>query len=184
MAERRIPAQRRTRLSYLLYFWYFLKASLFSTGGTGNLASLHADLLAKHWATNRQFAESLVIGQITPGPTGLWVICLGYLTKGVVGSALAAVAIVIPPFTVLLVERLYSRVHRHPAVEGFMQGLSLAVIGVFSVILVELLRSVGITAATVSVCVIAFLAAGSGRIPIIAIIAAAAATGIALHQIA
>lgn len=64
------------------YFWTFLEASLFSTGGTGNLPSLHADLIANHAATNQQFAEALAIGQMSPGPTGLWVIGLGYLTRG------------------------------------------------------------------------------------------------------
>ncbi len=43
----------------LLYFWLFLKASLFSTGGFGNLPSLHHDLLARGWATESQFAESM-----------------------------------------------------------------------------------------------------------------------------
>ena len=52
----------------LVYFWLLLKASLFSTGGTGNLPSIHADLLARGWATDRHFAEALAIGQISPGP--------------------------------------------------------------------------------------------------------------------
>jgi chromate transporter len=66
----------------LLYFWLFLKASLFSTGGMGNLPSLHTDLLARHWATEQQFAESLAIGQIAPGPSGLWVIAWGISQTG------------------------------------------------------------------------------------------------------
>jgi len=61
----------------LLYFWLILKASLFSTGGNGNLPSIHADMLARGWATERHFAEALAIGQIRPGPNGLWVVCLG-----------------------------------------------------------------------------------------------------------
>lgn len=78
------------------YFWILLKASLFSTGGTGNLPSIHADLLLRGWATDRQFAEALAIGQISPGPSGLWVICLGYLTDGLRGALLATLAISLP----------------------------------------------------------------------------------------
>ena len=37
---------------------------------------MHDDLIPRGWATERHFAESLAIGQITPGPTGLWVIGL------------------------------------------------------------------------------------------------------------
>jgi len=58
----------------------------FSTGGFSNLPSLHQDLLANGWASEADFAESIAIGQISPGPNGLWVICLGYLTYGWLGD--------------------------------------------------------------------------------------------------
>jgi chromate transporter len=161
----------------LLYFWLFLKASLFSTGGMGNLPSLHADLMARRWATERQFAESLMIGQISPGPNGLWVICLGYLTNGLLGALLALIAISLPPLTILWVARLYSRVQHHPAMEGFIRGLSLAVVGIFAVVLVQLMGGVGVDARSV---LIALAAAGLGwtrRVPVIVIIGLAAVTG-------
>ena len=66
-------------ISWPLYFWLFFKASLFSTGGTGNLPSLHADLPAHGWASEQQFGEALTIGQVSPGPTGLWVVSLALL---------------------------------------------------------------------------------------------------------
>ncbi|MEO7909476.1 MAG: chromate transporter, partial [Roseiflexaceae bacterium] len=52
----------------VLFFWLMFKAALFSTSGSGNLPILHQDLLARGWATDRTFAESLAIGQISPGP--------------------------------------------------------------------------------------------------------------------
>jgi len=133
---------------WLLYFWLFLKASLFSTGGLGNLPSLHADLLAKGLASNRQFAESLTIGQLSPGPNGLWVISLGYLTAGLPGSLLALLALTLPPLLILLVERGYRRVQDHPAAEGFVSGLSLAVMGVFAVALAGILHNAGFSLRT------------------------------------
>ncbi len=113
----------------LLYFLIFLKASLFSTGGLGNLPSLHQDLLANGWATESDFGKAVAVGQITPGPNGLWVIALGYITYGWLGAALALAAIIIPPFIVLLVAAGYSKIEHHPAVRGVMRGLSLAVVG-------------------------------------------------------
>src|SRR6266571_4839680 len=68
-----------------IYFLLFLKASLFSTGGFSNLPSLHQDLIANGWATDLDFGQSIAIGQISPGPNGLWVISLGYLTYGYLG---------------------------------------------------------------------------------------------------
>ncbi len=165
----------------LLYFWLFLKASLFSTGGMGNLPSLHADLMARRWATERHFAESLMIGQISPGPNGLWVICLGYLTDGLTGALLAVVAITLPPLLILLVDKLYRRVQDHPAVEGFVRGLSLAVVGIFAVVLAALLRSGGVEVRGV---LIALAAAGLGltrRVPLIVILGLGALAGIVLR---
>ncbi len=110
-----------------ILFGLMLKAALFSFSGTGNVPILYADLLARGWATDRQFAEALAIGQVSPGPTGLWVISLGYLVDGPRGALIALLAIVIPPVAVLAVDRIYARVQDRPAVEGFVWGLGLAV---------------------------------------------------------
>lgn len=127
----------------LIYFWLLLKASLFSTGGMGNLPSIHADLTARGWADDRQFAEALAIGQVSPGPSGLWVIALGYLTDGPRGALLAALAIALPPMLALGVSRLHRRVGAHPAVQGFMRGLGLAVSGNVLVVMATLLLTSG-----------------------------------------
>ena len=80
----------------LVYFLLFLKASLFSTGGFSNLPSLHQDLIGYGWATEADFGQSIAIGQISPGPNGLWVISMGYLTNGFLGASLALIARSIP----------------------------------------------------------------------------------------
>ena len=90
-----------------IYFLLFLKASLFSTGGFSNLPSLHQDLIANGWATESEFGQSIAIGQISPGPNGLWVISLGYLTYGLTGALLALIAITLPALLVLLVSAGY-----------------------------------------------------------------------------
>ncbi len=168
-------------MSWLLFFWLFLKASLFSTGGMGNLPSLHADLPARHWATEQQFGESLTIGQISPGPSGLWVISLGYLTGGLRGSLLATLAILLPPLLILGVERLYRRVQDHPAVEGFMQGLGLAVVGIFVVALHGILQSAGLSVRSIILLLAAIGLALTRRVPVIGIVGLAGLAGIVWH---
>ena len=165
-------------MNWLLYFWLFFKASLVSTGGTGNLPSLHADLLPKHWATERQFGEALTIGQVSPGPTGLWVISLGYLTGGGRGSLLALLAVLLPPLLILGVERLYRRVQDHPAVEGFVRGLGLAVVGIFAVALHGILLSAGISLRSVLLLLAAIGLALTRRVPVVGIVALAGLTGV------
>ena len=164
---------------WLLYFWLFFKAALFSTGGMGSLPSLHADLLARRWATDRQFAESLTIGQLSPGPNGLWVICLGYLTGGLPGSLLALIALTLPPLLILVIERGYRHVQHHPAVEGFVRGLSLAVAGVFAVALTGILHSAGFSFRSGAIALSAIALALTRRVPIFGIIGLAGLAGIA-----
>ena len=165
-------------LGWLLFFWLFLKASLFSTGGLGNLPSLHADLLARRWASDRQFAESLTIGQLSPGPNGLWVVSLGYLSGGLPGSLLALLAILLPPLLILAIERGYRRVQDHPAAEGFVAGLSLAVTGVFAVALLGILHSVGLSVRTGTLAAGAIALALTKRVSLFGIIGLAGLLGI------
>jgi chromate transporter len=122
------------------YFWSLLKASLFSTGGMGNLPSISHDFIAAHAASPATFGEALVIGQFSPGPNGLWTVAFGYLTAGPTGALLAAIAVSIPPFLVLLLDRFYARNRDSAAVTGFIRGISFGVIGAFAVTLIGMLR--------------------------------------------
>jgi chromate transporter len=124
----------------LLYTLLFLKASLFSTGGFSNLPSLHQDLLARRWANEVDFSQSIAIGQISPGPNGLWVICLGYFTYGVLGACCALLAITVPPLLVLVVARSYRYIERWPRSQGIMRGVSVAVIGLLLTVIWTILH--------------------------------------------
>jgi chromate transporter len=119
----------RAAMNPLLYFWLFLKGSLFSTGGLGNLPFLHQDLLALGWATETDFVSAIAVGQLSPGPTGLWTISLGYLTFGWAGAGLALIAITLPTLLALVVAALHRRVETRPAVQNFTRGITLGVIG-------------------------------------------------------
>jgi chromate transporter len=165
-----------------IFFWLVLKSSFFSTSGLGNLPQLYADLTANGMATDRQFAEAIAVGQVSPGPTGLWVISLGYLVDGPRGAALAALAIVIPPAGVLLIAQLYQRNGDHPAVKGFVRGLSLAVVGIFVVVIAGLLRDNGLNLQAFLIVGGAAALAFTRRLPVIAILALAAVVGILVYR--
>ncbi|MDX1932091.1 MAG: chromate transporter [Capsulimonadales bacterium] len=160
------------------FFLLALKASLFSTGGMGNVPSLHGDLIGRGWATEREFAESLAVGQISPGPNGLWVVGLGYLLDGLRGALLALLAICLPPLLVLAVEHFYRRVENHPAVVGFVSGLSLAVVGVFVIVLWKLLQGNGLDPFSVSMVAVSILLAATRRVPVAAVVGFGALAGI------
>ena len=78
-----------------IYFWLFLKASLLSIGGTGNLPFLTEDLIPLGWAQPADFLTAIAVGNLSPGPNGLWSVSLGYLTFGWTGAALAFLALIV-----------------------------------------------------------------------------------------
>ena len=110
-----------------LFFILILKSSVLSTGGLGPLPFLHNDFISRGWATEREFTEALAVGQSSPGPNGLWVVSFGYLTAGLPGAVLALLALLIPPFAVLVVQLIYDRLANHIAMKGFMDGMVLAI---------------------------------------------------------
>ncbi len=114
-------------MNWLLFFVILFKAVILSTGGFGPLPMLHADFIEQAWATEKQFAEALAIGQIAPGPNGLWVVSLGKLTGGFYGAVLAGIALVLPPFLVLITKHFYQKLSKYPATNGFLAGVVLVV---------------------------------------------------------
>jgi len=164
----------------LTLFWIMLKGALFSTSGTGNLPIVHQDLLTRGWATDRQFAESLAVGQISPGPSGLWVISMGYFVDGLRGAALTLLAIALPPLVVLLLVRFYGRFGNHPATQGFVRGLGLAVAGIFMVVLGGILNTAGWTTTNLLIMLGTMAVAATRRVPVLLMLVLAALVGIAV----
>jgi chromate transporter len=159
-------------------FGYVFRAALFSSGGTGNVSILHDNFVPRHLASDSDFVQALTVGQLSPGPSGLWVVSLGYIMLGPWGSVAALVALLIPPMLVLGIERLYSRVQHHPAVEGFIRGLNLAVVGTFVPILVKILQGSGIDGLKIALVVVAFGLGWVRRIPVAIVIGACGVVGI------
>ncbi len=170
-----------TPMNPLLYFWLFLKASLFSTGGLGNLPFLHQDLLALGWAKETDFISAIAVGQLSPGPTGLWTISLGYLTFGWRGAALALVAITLPTLLALVVVALHRRVEAHPAVQSFTRGITLGVIGLTLGVAWTLFQSTVTDWRGVAIALGALGLALSKRVPVVAVLALAALAGWLLY---
>ena len=159
-------------------FWVFLKAALFSTSGTGNMPMLHTDLVAHGWATESMFAEALAIGQLSPGPTGLWVISLAYLIDGGRGAILALAAIVLPPLTAIGVHSLAVRYGAHPLVQGFVRGLMLAVASMFVLVMLNILMQSGIDARSMTITLLALVSTWRRILPVPVVLLIAGVVGV------
>ncbi len=171
-----------SRVSYVLLFLFMLKAQAISNNGIASLPSLHADLLGQGWATNSQFAGALVVGQLTPGPNGLWIVSLGYIVAGPLGAFLALCAATIPPMLVLPIDALYRRFGSLPGVEGFVRGIGLAVIGVSPLVLAQVLQGSGFDDWTAVIAAVSFVMVLSRRVPNIVVVALGAVAGVLIYR--
>lgn len=167
-------------MDWLLFFWLVLKAVLFSTGGFGPLPSLHADLIANGWASEKQFTQALSIGQVTPGPNGLWVVSLCYLVAGLPGALLACIALLLPPLLVLIVQRGHAGIAHLPATQGVLDGVVLVIVSFSMIVLAGLLRSNGLDLTMLAIAAVSAALAISRRVSVNIILLLAAAAGLVL----
>jgi chromate transporter len=167
----------------LVYFWTFLKASLLSTGGLGNLPFLHQDLIAMGWAQPSDFLTAIAVGNLGPGPTGLWRVSLGYLTFGWLGAVLALLALSLPPLLILVISASYNRIESHPAVQDFTRGLTLGVVGLTLAVAVGLASTSIVDLGGILIALGAMLLALTNRVPVLGILALAAAAGFLMYGI-
>lgn len=168
-------------MDLLLYFWLFLKASLLSTGGLGNLPFLHKDLVGLGWAAEADFITAIAVGQVSPGPSGLWSISLGYLTYGWLGAGLATIALSLPPLLTLGVAAFYDRLEHAPAVQDFTRGLSLSVVGLMLAVAFGLVHSAVTDGWGILIALGAFGLALSKKVPVIVLLGLAALVGVILY---
>ena len=84
-----------------------------------------------HWLGNREFLDSVAIGMISPGPVVISATFVGFLLNGIPGAVAASVGIFAPAvlFTVLATPLLL-RYATNARVQGFIRGITVAVVGV------------------------------------------------------
>lgn len=110
-------------------FFVLLKDSALGLGGLGSLPLLRQDLVATGLATDAQIVQALAIGRLSTGPTGLWVVSLGYQMAGPAGAAIALVASSLPPLLILPATALARRWLLSVPFAGVVRGAALATAG-------------------------------------------------------
>ncbi|WP_413733441.1 chromate transporter [Sodalis sp. RH21] len=109
-------------------FVSILIASLIGFGGMSSLPILRGQLQNAGLPADSLLLNSLAIGNIAPGPNGLYLVVVGYFVAGVKGACVAALAILLPPFLVILLERIRKRLLPLRRFRAVMHSLSLAVV--------------------------------------------------------
>jgi len=142
---------------------YFAALSLFAIGGAQSaIPEMHriaVDVMG--WMNDRQFADSFAISQMSPGPNVIIVTLVGYHVAGLLGAAVATVAMCGPTCALAyVVSRVWDRFKDAPwrvAVQYGLVPVSIGMIGATAFLLVNVadrnLYGAAITAVT---AVIAF----------------------------
>jgi chromate transporter len=120
---------------------FFLKVGAVSFGGGITMLAFVQDQVVNqlHWITASDFIEGLTIGQFTPGPIVMLAAFIGYKAAGVVGATVAAVAIFLPSFVLMLsILPVLERFRSLGWVKAAMSGIAPAVVGTICVSIVSL----------------------------------------------
>jgi chromate transporter len=121
---------------------FFVKVGAFTFGGGLSILAFIEDQVVHQlgWLTAREFVDGLALGQLTPGPIIMLAAFVGYKVSGMAGAAVAAAAIFLPSFVLMLsVIPALNRVKQATWVRAFMRGVGPAVIGAIAVSLVAIL---------------------------------------------
>lgn len=154
-------------------------ASLLGFGGLGSLPVLRSQLSAYGVTPDSLVLPALAVGNLSPGPNGLYLVAVGYLLHGIIGASLAVAAILLPPLLVLLLDRTRTRLIHLRRFRSALASLSLAVVALLALSSTSLVRH-----AATNLTSIVFVVLGAAlllrRVPPLLIVIIAALTGLAL----
>jgi len=124
-------------------FLIFLKfgAVIFGSGYV-LLPFLQSDLVThRHWISQRQLLDAVLIGQVTPGPVFTTATFIGYLLARGRGAVAATVGIFLPAFALVAISGpLVPRIRRSKIAGVFLDGLNVASLGLMAAVTLQLGR--------------------------------------------
>ncbi len=108
-------------------------------GGFAIIPHLKQVVAREGWITERQFADAVAIGKLTPGPVLLLATFIGYLRDGFLGAIVATIGIFTAPFAlVALAGSWLDRIRSRRPVRAALRGLTPAVLGLMAAAMVSL----------------------------------------------
>ena len=115
---------------------FFSKIGALTFGGGLTILALIQEQAVDqyHWLTQQEFIDGLALGQFTPGPMIIVAAYVGYKVSGLGGAAIAAAAIFLPSFVIMLpILPIYERVRKLVWTTAAMKGIGPAVMGILAV---------------------------------------------------
>lgn len=178
-----IPASISTSSKLWQMAWFFTKAGAFVFGsGLAIIPFLYGGVVKEyHWLNEQQFVDAVAVAMITPGPVIITVGFVGYLTAGVAGACVAALATFLPCyFFTILPAPYFKKYGKNPAIKAFVDGVTAAAIGAIAGAVLVLMKRNLTDIPTVLIAVTTAAVLFKFKIPEPLIILAASIVGIVL----
>ena len=126
-------------------FLTFLKVGLFTFGGGYAMLPIIQEEVTVHgWMNQNELIDFIAVSESTPGPFGVNIATfVGMRTGGLFGGLCATLGVVLPSFVIILiVARCYQKFKSNKLVNGAMNGLKPAVVGLIAAALLSLAQTV------------------------------------------
>ena len=170
----------RSEISPLDLFIAFSQLALSGFGGV--LPWAHRTLVEKKgWLTQREFVETLALGQLLPGPNiGNMAVMIGYRFAGYAGAAAAVAGLVSGPFLLMLgLGLLYRSYGALPLVQQALSGMSAVAAGLVLATGLKMASSIKRHWRPWLFTLLALLGVGALRWPLLAVVGALAPFAVA-----
>jgi chromate transport protein ChrA len=99
-------------------------------GGIAMIPAIEHEAIARGWLDPQTFADAVTFGQVTPGPVGVVATFVGWRVAGPLGAVAATLGVFAPPAVLaLLVARSLRAFQESRGLQGFLRGVTPAVVG-------------------------------------------------------
>jgi chromate transporter len=145
----------------LLVYLLLAKASLTAFSGLTSIPVVRHDFVeARAVLTDRELNAAIAVGRVTPGPSGFYIVSVGYFAAGWPGAVAGTAAVLTPPFLIIPMLRYLGRRADRPRVKSAIQAVTLAAAGLVAQALIPLARDAitGWVSAAIAIAGFFFLA--------------------------
>ncbi len=131
-------------MEILKFYWTIFYINLFTVGGGYVMLPLLQREVVDHyhWLGNKEFANGIAIGQVTPGPFTIMNVFIGYKIFGWGGAWGALVFSYLPSIIMVTIASHYYFKFKHSwIVKASFKGIRPAVIGLLAAVAISLVKT-------------------------------------------
>lgn len=161
-----------------------LKGTITAFAGLASLPVLQDSLVAHHHVlTDKQLSEAVAITRSTPGPVGLYVVCVGYFVAGIPGAIAGWLAMITPALLIIPGVHLAGRWIDHPRVKSVLQTIVVASAGLLLAAAIPLAHDGLISPLTIGIAVIGLALLLVTKVEVLWVILGSAALTLAVSTV-